>query len=227
MTEFDWQKGHRQRLRERFKRTGFVGMHDYEKLELLLTYAIPRRDVKPVAKALLLKFESLPGVLDATLEELCQVPWVGENVALFLKCQRELCCAYLEQRMRSVDVRATPEAAADFARMKLGANRHETFMVIYLNPQAHVIDFACIEGAVDRAAVYPRNIVEECLRLKAVSVILIHNHPSGVCLPSNEDIAVTRAVEKTLNAMNIRLIDHLIVSPASLRSMARDGLLSS
>ena len=127
----DPRKGHRQRLRERFCRGGLEGMLDYEKLELLLTYAIPRRDVKPLAKQRLARFGSLPAVLDASVKELCEQPGIGENAAVLLRLLRELMNDYLSRKSKDVDIVADSESAVNFARMKIGARRMESFLVLY------------------------------------------------------------------------------------------------
>lgn len=217
--------GHRQRLRSRFYNSGLSSLLDYEKLELLLTYAIPRKDVKPLAKLLLERFGSLAQVLDASREELAEVDGIGDHAAGMLRVIRELCNSYLEQKTLNADVVASPEAVINFARMKLGGAKRESFMVMYLNSQNHVLDYEISEGTVDRSVVYPRNLVESCFRLGAVAVIMLHNHPSGVCVPSNEDLHLTRSVQSTLKAVNIRLLDHLIVSSVSFYSLARHGIL--
>ena len=215
----DPRKGHRQRLRERFCRGGLEGMLDYEKLELLLTYAIPRCDVKPLAKQLLARFGSLPAVLDASVKELCEQPGIGENAAVLLRLLRELMNDYLSRKSKDVDIVADSESAVNFARMKIGARRNESFMVLYLNSQNHLLEYDINEGAVDRTAVYPRNVIHKALSLGAVSLVLIHNHPSGVCNPSNEDIELSILLRQIASDLDIRIVDHLIVSKTSFFSM--------
>src|SRR6266702_8450341 len=124
---------HRKRLREKFLKAGPEGLHDYELLELLLTYAIPRVDVKPKAKALLKRFGSLNGVFDASQTELEDVSGVKSASAVLVRLVKELFAAYLEERMEGKDVLSSPGAVVDFARVKLAGLPHEAFMVVYLN----------------------------------------------------------------------------------------------
>lgn len=130
---------HRKRLRERFRKTGAEGLHDYELLELLLTYAIPRKDVKPVVKELIKRFGGLAGFMDATQKELEAVPGLGFISATLIRLVKELCGAYLAERMRRKDVLSSSQAVVDFVRAKLGGSPHEAFMVIYPNTENEVM----------------------------------------------------------------------------------------
>ncbi|MCX6357794.1 MAG: hypothetical protein NT045_07995, partial [Candidatus Aureabacteria bacterium] len=137
------------------------GFGDYESLELLLTYAIPRRDVKSIAKALIARFGSLSGVMDAGVEELQAVAGIGPRSAPLIPLVKELCVAYMAERMRRRDLLSSPKAVVDFAKIKLAGAPREQFMAIFLNVKNEVIDHEVVhEGTVDRAAVYPRRIVD-------------------------------------------------------------------
>jgi DNA repair protein RadC len=223
--EYDLRRGHRERLRKKFLQGGMNALHDYEALELLLTYAIPRRDVKPLAKQLLLKFKDFSGVFDASVEQLQQVDGIGENAAALFVLLKSLCVKYLEAETRHVDVMNSPEAVTDFVRMKLGGLKKETFMVIYLNTKNHVIEHDIQPGTVDRAAVYPREVIHRALELHAISLILSHNHPSGICDPSPQDIKLTNELKKALDPVGIRMLDHVIVSKNTYLSFAKSKLL--
>jgi DNA repair protein RadC len=218
---------HRKRLRERFQRAGLEGLHDYELLELLLTYAIPRKDVKPVAKRLIERFESLSGILDAGQKELEEVADMGPASAALIRLVKELCSAYLAQRMKHRDVLASPQVVTDFARVKLAGRPHEAFMVIYLTTKNEVIDHEVIhEGTVDHAVVYPRRIIEAALQHHATGLILVHNHPSGHPEPSEEDKHLTRALVDAARIMDIRVVDHLVVGKDGYFSFVEHRLLS-
>ncbi len=217
--------GHRQRLRDRYRLSGLAGMLPYEKLELLLMFAIPRRDVKPIARALLLRFKDLAGVLEASVDELQEVPGIGEQAAVLLHLVRQLGADYLETRMRRVETLDSLASTVNFARMKIGGNNMECFMTVYVDSHLQVIDFEIVEGTVDRAMVYPRNLVLGCTRHHASGAILIHNHPSGVCKPSAEDRDVTDKILKVFNVAGIRLVDHVIISRAGALSMYEAGLI--
>jgi DNA repair protein RadC len=152
---------HRQRLRERFRKNGAEGMHDYEILELLLTYAVPRKDVKPRAKELIKRFGSLSGVLDAGPKELEEVADIGPVSSALIRAVKEACSFYLSEKMKNKDVLSSPQAVLDFARVKLAGLPHEAFMIIFLNTKNKVLDYKVLhEGTVDRAVIYPRRMIE-------------------------------------------------------------------
>lgn len=218
-TERNFRIGHRQRLRARYMQAGDDGMTDYDVLELLLTYCIPQKDVRPLARDLLEKFKTLGGVLDAELEDVCKISGISENSALLFRIQKDLCCRYLKEKMLKQDVMSSPERVKDFARMKLGGYKEEAMLGIYLNTRNHVIEAKIISrGTVDNTVVYPRNIAAEALALKASGVILVHNHPAGSVTPSAEDMEFTRMVKTILASLEISLLDHLIVSKDSVYS---------
>ncbi len=219
--------GHRERLRARFQRDGAAGMHDYEILELLLTYAVPRKDVKPYAKDLIRRFGSLSGVLDAGPKALEEVARIGPISSTLIYLVKELCGVYLAEKMKGKDVLSSPQAVLDFARIKLAGLSHEAFMLIFLNTKNRVLDFKIVqEGTVDRAAIYPRRIVEEALAYKAASVIFIHNHPSGDAEPSPEDRQLTRSLLEAARTIDLRVLDHIIVGKEGYCSFVERGLLN-
>ena len=218
--------GHRERLRERFLRTGAKGLQDYELLELLLSYAIPRKDVKPQAKELLRRFGSLAGVMDASPEEVQEVKGIGPRAATLLRLAKEMGEVYLGERMRGVDVLSSPSRVVDFCLFRLKGEGEEKFMVIYLNVKNEVMDYEVIqEGTVDRSVVYPRRVAEKALRRRAASVIVVHNHPSGHPDPSPEDRRITRELVEALRPLEIRLLDHIIVGKRGYFSFREKGIL--
>ena len=218
--------GHRERLRERFLRAGAKGLQDYELLELLLSYAIPRKDVKPQAKELLRRFGSLAGVMDASPEEVQEVKGIGPRAATLLRLVKEMGEVYLSERMRGVDVLSSPSRVVDFCLFRLKGEGEEKFMVIYLNVKNEVMDYEVIqEGTVDRSVVYPRRVAEKALRRRAASVIVVHNHPSGHPDPSPEDKRITRELVEALKPLEIRLLDHIIVGKRGYFSFRERGIL--
>jgi len=217
---------HRKRLREKFLKAGAEGFHDYELLELLLTFAIPRVDVKPAAKALMKRFGTLNAVLDATQSELQSVSGMGPASAVLIRLVKELFSAYLAERMEGKDVLSSPLAVVDFARVKLAGLPHEAFMVIYLNVKNRVIDHEVLqEGTVDRAIVYPREIIKAALTHKATGLLLSHNHPSGDPEPSQEDKHLTRSVIEAARTVEIKVLDHIIVGKNGYFSFQENRLL--
>ena len=219
--------GHRKRLRERFLKSGLAGFAEHEAVELLLTLAIPRSDVKQPAKALLARFGSLRGVLDAPLSELRSVAGVGEVAAVALHVVRESATLYLQQASEGAEVLRDPQRLADFWRMRIGALGHEVFAVAYLDSAYRLLRNGVEtlqEGTVDRAAVYPRRVVEAALRREA-ALVLAHNHPSGNVAPSEHDKAITRAIVLAAETIGLRVVDHLIVSREEIFSFRKAGLL--
>lgn len=226
MTDTPHYINHRKRLRERFQKTGSDGMHDYELLELLLTFSIPRRDVKPVAKKLISTFGSLSGVLDAEQKELEKLNGVGSMSVSLIHLVKELYSGYLAENMKKKDVLSSPEAVIDFSRVKLSGLSNEAFMVIYINVKNEVIDYALLQqGTLDNVAVYPRQIVETALSHHASGVILVHNHPSGNPMPSKEDKILTKEIFDAAFALDIRVLDHLIVGKEGYFSFMENNLL--
>lgn len=220
---FSSNSGHRARLRRRFLDNGLGALHDHEALELLLTYAIPRRDVKALAKTLIARFGSFERVFDATEYELADVPGVGENAASLILLCKGICAKYLEHKVKDEPIElASPEAVVNFIRMKIGGNPKESMLVIFLNARKFLLGYHILPGTVDRTVVYRREILERCFFCKATAVILAHNHPSGICEPSPEDIALTRKIHAALASTDIELLDHLIVSPSLYRSMKHE-----
>ncbi|MDH7500318.1 MAG: DNA repair protein RadC [candidate division NC10 bacterium] len=218
--------GHRKRLRERFRKMGAEGFHDYEILELLLTYAIPRKDVKPIAKRLIKHFGSFSGVLDATGKELEEVASVGPISATLIRLVKETCQAYLSEKMKRREILSSPRAVLDFSRAKLSGLPHEAFMVIFVNAKNGVINHQILqEGTVNQAIIYPRRIVEEALSRHASGLILVHNHPSGEIHPSAEDRRLTRDLIEATRALDVRILDHLIVGKDGYFSFAESGFL--
>lgn len=217
---------HRSRLRERFRKAGAEGMHDYELLELLLTYAIPRRDVKPLAKKLIEKFGSLSGVLDATQKELEAVKGLGAMSASLIRLVKELYCTYLSEDIMERDVLSSPESVLNFVRVKLAGLSNEAFMVIYMNVKNEVIEHTLLhEGTVDNVAVYPRRVIESALSNHATGIILVHNHPSGNTMPSGEDRVLTQEIAEAASTLDIRVLDHLIVGKDGYFSFMENSLL--
>lgn len=226
MKEVPQNAEHRERLRERFRSAGGKGLSDYELVELLLTYAIPRKDVKPEAKRLIKRFGSLGGVLDASVEHLEEVAGVGPSSATLVRLVRELLSAYMAEGMSKRDVVSSPHAVIDFAQARLSGLPHEAFMVVYLNAKNEVLEHEVLnEGIVDRTVVYPRRVIEGALAHHAAALVLVHNHPSGHSDPSPEDKRLTRSICEAARTFDIRIVDHIIVAKGGYFSFAQSGEL--
>ena len=218
--------GHRERLRNRYIHAGENGLPDYDMLELLLTYAIQRRDVKPIARRLMDRFHDLSGILDANLDDLCRIEGIGTNSALLITLIRNLCTRYLENNLIGMDVIDSSDKLEDYARMRLSAFTDEAFMLIFLDVKNHVIDSEIFaRGTYDTIIMQPRRIAEDSVAHKAHKLIIVHNHPSGITDPSPSDIEFTRNLEALLAPLDIRLLDHLVVSRAGAFSFLNHGLL--
>ena len=220
--------GHRKRLRTRFVKNGLAGFAEHEVIELLLTLAIPRADVKQPAKALLQRFGSLRGVLDASLAELRSVAGIGEVAATGLHLVREAATLYLQEGSEGTQVLKDAAKLSDFWRMRIGALKHEVFAVAYLDSGCRLLRNGVEtlqEGTVDRAAVYPRRVIEAALMRQAAALVLAHNHPNGNVQPSEHDKVLTRAIVLAAETVGLRVVDHLIVSPEETFSFRQAGLL--
>ena len=215
---------HRKRLRERFRTTGFEGFRDYEALELMLTYAIPRRDVKPLAKSLIKRFGSFKAVLDATEEELKEVKGIKENSSTFVLALKASAVLYRRGAIKGGPQVSSTMELLDYLDTAMGGLRDEQFRVVFLNSLNEIIaDEALGDGTVDQSVVYPRKVIERALAHKATALILVHNHPGGSVKPSQEDIKLTREITTIARSLGLRVHDHLIVSKGEHFSFLEHG----
>ncbi|MBI2191408.1 MAG: DNA repair protein RadC [Planctomycetes bacterium] len=220
--------GHRQRLRERFLKSGLSGFAEHEVVELLLTLAIPQKDVKEPAKEFLKRFGSLRGILDAPFSELQEVKGIGKVTPVALRIIREAATLYLQQKAEQETTLASPEALHSFWRSRLGGLQHEVFEVAYLDSGYKLLREGVErleEGTVDRAAVYPRRVMEAAMKRGAASVVFAHNHPNGSVQPSEHDKTLTKALVLAATTLQIKVVDHLIVSADEVFSFKKEGLL--
>jgi DNA repair protein RadC len=195
-------------------KSGLAGFHDHEILELLLTYAISRRDVKPIAKALLNEFgNNLAAVFDAPAEALRRVDGIGENAAVLIGLMPRLFDSYQSSRWVRHETFRSTESAVSYLRALLGTQRNEVFCVLALDSQNRLIAVEYVQrGSVNRTAVFPRMVVEASLKHRATAVILAHNHPGGGPLPSSADRLLTAKLRKILDDLDIVVHDHIIVA---------------
>jgi DNA repair protein RadC len=218
--------GHRDRLRERAAAGGLAALPDYELLELYLFRAIPRGDVKPLAKQLLARFGSLGAVLGATRDELRTVKGVGEALALDLKLLHEAALRAAHEQVARRPVISSWAALLAYVKAALAHEAREQFRVLFLDKKNQLIaDEVMNRGTVDHAPVYPREVVRRALELSASAVILVHNHPSGDPTPSHADIDMTRQVVEAGRSLRITVHDHLVVGRDGVASFKALGLL--
>ena len=218
-------EGHRQRLRERFLLNGgFDSFKDYEVLELLLTYASPRKDTKGVAKELLEEFGTLRGVLEARPEQLLKVKGVGEAQATMLMMAVELTRVWAREAAANQKKITNRGELESFCKGLLMGERSEQFYVICVDAQCQLKGKRKIsEGSLSEVSAYPRTVMETALNYNAHSVFFCHNHPGGTCSPSSEDIASTLQLQRMLNSVGVLVLDHLIIAGDKAYSMAQHG----
>lgn len=218
--------GHRERMRAKIIDQGYDSLRDDEILEMLLFYAIPRKDTKLLAKELIKKFGSLERVIFSPPEKLTDIKGVTETtVALFMMMQRMKVDFKLSEIIDRT-IMSNWQSVIDFCRAKIGFLEKEVFAVIFLNNNNVLISYEEFsEGTVDKVSVYPREIMELAITKKAGAVILVHNHPTGNVSPSKQDIEMTRSIRDALKTVNITLHDHLIISDADHSSFKSLGLI--
>lgn len=203
---------HRKRLRDRFKKSSLENFHNYEVLELLLTYSLQKKDTKPIARALLTRFKSLRGVFDATIEELREVEGVGEGASVLIGLIKGVTTEYLKERVIGSDIVRCPNDVIKYLRLSLSCEKVERFLAIYLNSRNEAIAVETLHvGTVNATVVYPRKAIELAFRHGARSVIFIHNHPSGDAAPSNVDRNLIRVLDRAALAVDLLVHDHMIV----------------
>ena len=218
---------HRSRLRARFLREGLNGFEDVNALELILFYAIPRKDTNVLAHRLLDRFGSFNAVLEADTHELTDVEGVGENVAALLRLIRESSRRYEAGKFPKNKKAVTdPKIAADVFRPRFVGETEEVVYALLLD--AGKKEIACAElsrGVVNAAEISVRKIGELCMTRRASAVIMAHNHPGGTCAPSEEDVETTASIRRSLRLLDIELCDHLIFAGEGWCSMLQDGYL--
>lgn len=225
-TPEDLAKGHRERLRARFMGGGAAAVADYELLELVLFRAIPRRDVKPLAKRLLERFDDFAGVISAEPARLREVAGLGDAAIVEFKIVQSAAQALARGRVRKTRVLGDPATVEAYCRATMGHGAVEEFRVLFLNSKNGLIaDERQSRGTVDQVAVYPREVVKRAIELGATALILAHNHPSGDPTPSQADRAITRKLVEIATALGIQIHDHVVIGTQGAFSFRGSGLL--
>jgi len=226
-------RGHRERVRKKFLENGFNGLEDYEILELLLFYVIPRKDTKAIAKELITKFKTLANVLKADNKELKTINGLGNVAITFLKMMGALPEKIYEDKLKNEKIIkddtnkiTNKEILLNFLRNKIGYENVEKFYVIYLSSSNEVLAFEeSSSGTLDRSSIYPREIYKRVIMENAKSIIIAHNHPSGNISPSKCDIDITNEIAKGLKNFGALLIEHIIITRDSYFSFLEEGLI--
>ena len=219
--------GHREKMRQRFLAGGLAVFADHEALELLLYYAVPRRDMNPVAHALIERYGSLSAVLSAPVEDLKQVEGIGESAAILLKLAPALVGKARLSEAGQERAMTSSELAGSYLLEQFAGEQNEVIYQLCLDRKGKLL--ACKrlgEGGISSAALDVRKLVENAILTQASAVILAHNHPSGIALPSNDDYAATDRAKAALATIGVDLVDHVIVADGDFVSMADSGFLT-
>lgn len=217
---------HRKRLRSRFIEGGADALPDYELLELVLFRALPRKDVKPLARALIEQFGDFNRVLSAPITRLRATPGVGDAVITELKIVEASAQRMARARILQHHVLSSWDALLDYCHTTMAHRETEQFRILFLDRKNVVIaDEEQAKGTVDHVPVYPREVVKRALELNASALILVHNHPSGDPTPSQADIAITDQINEACGALGLTLHDHIIIGKSRELSFRTQGLL--
>lgn len=216
--------GHRRRLRERFLTEGLDGFEPHNVLELILFYCIPRKDTNEVAHELISRFGTLHGVFDAPVEELCKVPGISYNGAVLLKTFLPVARYYTKSKGDSENLLDTPDRCGNFAQELFSGMITERTILICMDNRCKLLSTVIVaEGDISSVGISSRRVLEAVINSGATSVIIAHNHPGGVALPSAQDILATRHIAATLSSIGVSLLDHIIVVSNDYVSMAQSS----
>ncbi|MDB2682898.1 DNA repair protein RadC [Alphaproteobacteria bacterium] len=218
--------GHRDRLRDRFTNNGPDALQDYELIELILFSAIPRKDVKPIAKDLIKTFGSLPEAMNASLDQLQTVKGISENTAIALKAITATSHRMMKQNLMKKPVLNNWTRLMDYCHATMAHEKREHFRILFLNKKNELLaDEIQGSGTVDHTPAYPREIMKRSLEHGATALILLHNHPSGDPKPSQADIQMTAQIIAAASTFNITIHDHIIISRNGYTSFKNEGLI--
>ncbi|MFM6852457.1 MAG: DNA repair protein RadC [Sphingopyxis sp.] len=218
--------GHRARLRDRLLQAGADALADHELVEYLLTLAIPRRDTKALAKALLHEFGGIGPLASADAESLRRVPGMGDTSAAAIKIVQAFSQRILHGAIVNRPVLGNWQGLLDYLRHDMAHRLNECVHVLHLDSRNHLIrDEVVSEGSIDQSAIYVREVIRRALDLGSAAIILVHNHPSGDFTPSRQDIAITRDIADACKRLSIALHDHIIISSAGHSSLRSQGLI--
>lgn len=212
----DINAGHRERLKTKFLNNKAESFYDYEMLELLLFHAIPRKDVRPLAKILLKEFGNMSNVINANPLKLSQIPGVGPSVMGLFKLIKEIVFMVNKEQIVDQPFLDSAPKMMEYLRTKIGYQTTEYFVALYLNHRKKLIAEEINEyGTISGISMYPREILKSAIFHDASSVIVAHNHPSGYTRPSKTDVEMTLSLQNTLKTAGINLVDHIVVSKFS------------
>ena len=218
--------GHRARLRQKLAESGGEALHDHELIEYLLALAIPRRDTKPLAKALLREFSGIGGLMTADWQAIARVPGMGDTSIAAIKVVQATLLRMLRNSVAEKPVLASWQALLDYLRADMAFLSVERVRVLHLNSRNQLLrDDHMGDGSVDQAAIYTREVIKRAIELGSASLILVHNHPSGDPSPSRQDIEITRQIVDAGKRLGITVHDHIIIGEKGHASLRAQGLL--
>ena len=218
--------GHRKRLRDKLIKSGLTGFHGYEIVELLLSLGTPRKDCKRQAKEAIKRFKSLRGVLEAPPEELQQIDGIGSHSAFGIKLVQEVAREFLKEKIIDKPIYKSSQEIFDYLYHSMRDLKKEVFKVVYLNGQNQIIEVADLfQGTVDSSFIFPREVMQGAIKHNAVSLVFVHNHPSGHPEPSESDEELTRDLVYAGMIMQIKVLDHIIIGNNRYFSFAGEGLI--
>jgi DNA repair protein RadC len=213
-------------MRQRLLKAGPDALADHEMLEMILFIALPRRDTKPIARAMLARFRSFAGVIGAPVAELMTIDGLGEAGAAAVKLVQAASLRLLRHDVTAQPVLSSWDRLIDYLTAAMAQERVEQFRILFLDNRNHLIaDEVQGRGTIDRTPAYPREVVKRCLELHATSVILAHNHPSGDPVPSRDDVAMTTEIVHATAALGIRVLDHIVMGKGRHVSFRSEKLL--
>ncbi|MDY4011146.1 MAG: DNA repair protein RadC [Fusobacterium gastrosuis] len=220
--------GHRKRIREKYLKSSIELFQDYEILELLLTYAIPRKDTKIEAKNLIKKFGTIENVLKAKEEELLKIEGIGKSTISFLKLMGELPSIFYKNKIReseNISIKSK-DSLIRFLREKIAFEKIEKFFVLYLSSSNELLAYEeKSSGTIDRSSIYPREIYKDVIKYNAKAIIIAHNHPSENLKPSRSDLDITKELAEGLKNFDALLLEHIIITKTSYFSFLEEGLI--
>ena len=220
------QRGHRKRLREKFLKSGLAGFNDYEIVELLLSLGTPRKDCKVPAKEALKRFQTLRGVMEASPDDLQEIEGIGNHSAFGIKLVKEVAGEYLKAKALEKPFFSSSREIFDYLYHSMRGLKKEVFRVIYLNSQNQIINTIDLsKGTINSSSVSLREVIEGAVKNNAVSIIFVHNHPSGNPQPSESDRSLTRELVYAGRIMRLMILDHIIIGDDKYFSFAGDGLI--
>ncbi len=218
--------GHRARLRQKLADNGGDALHDHELIEYLLALAIPRRDTKPLAKALLREFGGIGGLMSADWQAIARVPGMGDTSIAAIKIVQATALRMLRNEVAARPVLASWQALLDYLRADMAHLSVERVRVLHLNSRNMLIrDDHMGDGSIDQAAIYVREVIKRAMELGSAALILVHNHPSGDPSPSRQDIDITRQIVEAGKRLGINVHDHIIMAATGHASLRAQGLL--